>query len=48
MPPVAETVTDVVPPLQAIVPGVAETTTCDGCEIVIVTEAEHPFASVTV
>ena len=49
VPPVAETVTTAVPPLQAI--GVVSTelaTTAAGCETIIVVVEVHPFASVTV
>jgi hypothetical protein len=48
VPPVAETVTVVVPPLQRIVPEEAEATNCAGSDIDPVTIEVHPFASVTV
>ena len=48
VPPVAETVTEVVPPLQVIVPADAEATNAAGSVTVTEVVAEHPLASVTV
>ena len=48
MPPVADTVIDAEPPLQAILPAPDETTNTVGCVTTDVQVAEHPLASVTV
>ncbi len=48
MPPVADIVTVVVPPLHEIVPAVDEATNAVGSVTVIVVEFVQPFASVTV
>ena len=48
VPPVAETVIVVVPPLQVIVPALAEATSAVGSVIVPEVIEVHPFASVTV
>ena len=48
MPPVADTVTVVVPPLQLIVPLFDDATNRVGCVILPVVVDVHPFESVTV
>jgi Ni,Fe-hydrogenase III component G len=48
VPPVAETVTVVEPPKQAIVPEEEEAVSCVGCVTVILVVEVHPLASVTV
>jgi hypothetical protein len=48
VPPVADTVTVEVPPLQIIGAAVTETVKGVGCETVILDDAEHVLASVTV
>ena len=48
MPPDADTVTDVLPPLQRIVPVVADADTAVGWVMVTEVVAEQLFASVTV
>ena len=48
VPPVALTVTVVVPPLQAIVPALDDAVNCVGSLIVPDVVAVQPFASVTV
>ena len=48
VPPVAVTVTVVVPPLQSIVPALDDAVNCVGCEMLPEVVEVHPFASVTV
>ncbi len=48
VPPVAETVTVEVPPLQSMVVDELEADNAVGSVMVIVVVVEHPFASVTV
>jgi len=48
VPPVAETVTVVEPPLQAMLPEVDEALRAVGCEMLPVVTAVQPLASVTV
>ena len=48
MPPVVVRVTDVLPPLQEILPGEADAEIAAGCEMVPDAIPVQPFASVTV
>ena len=48
VPPVADTVTEAVPPLHAIVPADELADKADGCVSVPLVDAVHPLASVTV
>jgi len=48
VPPVAETVTEVEPPLQAMLPEVDEATKSAGSATVMLVDAVQPLASVTV